>query len=176
MIATDPAMALRPWPVPSTANEGEEEIMFRKLFILIAAASALAACDNQVGSVVTPPLAKTGTPNPEQAPVSFMVFFPLGSTKLGSDDQSAIAQAAQVYKTRQNARVAVTGYADTVGSPATNMALSQQRADAVKGLLVNAGVPAAAITTSASGDTGLLVPTGTQANEARNRRVVIVIQ
>ena len=150
--------------------------MIHKLFILIAAAGALAACDNQVGAVVTPPLSGTGTANPAQAPVSYMVFFPLGSTQLGSDDQSAIAQAAEVYKTKQNARVMVTGYADTVGSPALNMTLSQRRADAVKGLLVKAGVPAAAITTSASGDTGLLVPTGAQANEPRNRRVAIVIQ
>jgi outer membrane protein OmpA-like peptidoglycan-associated protein len=125
---------------------------------------------------MTPPLAKTGTPNPQQAPVSYQVFFPLGSTQLSSDDQNAVAQAAQVYKTKQNARITVTGYADTVGSPAANMALSQRRANVVKDLLVKAGVPAAAITTAASGDTGLLVATGAQANEPRNRRVVIVIQ
>jgi OOP family OmpA-OmpF porin len=70
----------------------------------------------------------------------------------------------------------VTGYADTVGSPSANMALSQQRANVVKNLLVQSGVPAAAITTAASGDTGLLVETATQTNQPKNRRVVIVIQ
>ncbi len=150
--------------------------MLRKTFLLFAAACALAACDQQTGSVVTPPLAKTGTANPEQAPVSYMVFFPLGSTQLGPDDQSAIAQAAQVYKTRQTAKISVTGYADTVGSPALNMTLSQRRADSVKTMLVQAGVPPTAITTAASGDSGLLVATGAQANEPRNRRVAIVIQ
>ena len=149
--------------------------MIRELFVLTVAACALAACDNQVGSVVTPPLAGTGTPNNPQAPVSYMVFFNLGSTKLSDQDQNTVAQAAQVFKTKPNATIAVTGYADTVGSPSLNMALSQQRANVVKGLLVNNGVPAGSITTAASGDTGLLVDTAPQTNQPKNRRVVIVI-
>jgi outer membrane protein OmpA-like peptidoglycan-associated protein len=56
------------------------------------------------------------------------------------------------------------------------MQLSQARADAVKKVLVDAGVPAASITTSASGESGPLVPTADQTNESRNRRVVVVIQ
>jgi OOP family OmpA-OmpF porin len=150
--------------------------MFGKLFVLIAAACALAACENQSGAVMTPPLSKTGTPGNEQAPVSYMVFFALGSVKLSDQDQNTVMQAAQVFKTKANATVSVTGFADTVGSPSANMALSQQRANVVKGLLVNAGVPAGAITTAASGDTGLLVDTAPQTNQPKNRRVVIVIQ
>jgi len=150
--------------------------MFGKISVLIAAALALAACETQSGAVMTPPLSKTGTANPDQAPVSYMVFFNLGSTKLSDQDQNTVAQAAQVYKTKANARVMVTGYADTVGSPSANMALSQQRANVVKNLLVQSGVPAAAITTAASGDTGLLVETAAQTNQPKNRRVVIVIQ
>jgi outer membrane protein OmpA-like peptidoglycan-associated protein len=105
-----------------------------------------------------------------------MVFFPLGSTQLSDQDANTVSQAAQVFRTKQNARVTVTGFADTVGSPATNMALSQRRANVVKDLLVQSGVPAGAITTSASGDTGLLVDTGPQSNQPKNRRVAIVIQ
>jgi OOP family OmpA-OmpF porin len=151
-------------------------MMFGKLLVLTAAACALAACETQSGAVMTPPLSKTGTANPEQAPVSYMVFFPLGSTQLSDQDQNTVAQAAQVYRTKPNARVMVTGYADTVGSPSLNMALSQQRANVVKNYLVKAGVPADAVSTAASGDTGLLVDTGPQTNQPKNRRVVIVIQ
>ena len=57
-----------------------------------------------------------------------------------------------------------------------NMALSQQRANIVMNQLVASGVPAGAISTSASGDSGLLVDTGPQTNQPKNRRVVIVIQ
>jgi len=150
--------------------------MFRKVFILMAAACALAACESQSGSVITGPLAKTGTAMPAQEPVSYMVFFSLGSTRLSDQDQNTVAQAAQVFKTKQNARVTVTGYTDTVGSPQMNQQLGQARANVVKAGLVKNGVPSDAISTSTSGESGLLVDTGDQTNEARNRRVVIVIQ
>src|SRR5215471_15116176 len=149
--------------------------MFGKITVLIAAALALAACETQSGAVMTPPLSKTGTANPDQAPVSYMVFFPLGSTVLSDQDQNTVAQAAQVYKTKANATVTVTGYADTVGSPSLNMTLSQNRANVVKNMLVQNGVPAGSISTAASGDTGLLVDTAAQTNQPKNRRVVIVI-
>ena len=143
--------------------------MLKKFFMMILAASALGACDTPA---VTPPM----QPAPPQAPVSYMAFFELGSVKLSDQSLQTISQAAQVYKTKANARVQVTGYADTVGSPAMNVQLSQRRANAVKDGLVKAGVPAAAITTGGDGETGLLVNTGDQANEPRNRRVAIVIQ
>jgi outer membrane protein OmpA-like peptidoglycan-associated protein len=113
---------------------------------------------------------------PDQAPVSYQVFFPLGSTMLGDQDKTALAAAAQVYKTKPNAKVTVTGFTDTVGSPDLNMRLSQARADAVRNILVQNGVPAGSINTSASGEAGLLVDTAAQTNEGRNRRVVVVIQ
>ena len=140
--------------------------MFKKLFVLVVTASLLAACGDSSQAVAPPP-------PPPQAPPSFMTFFELGSTALSDQSKSTIGQAAAAYKAKPSTKVAVTGYADTVGAPAMNMQLSQRRADAVKAGLVAAGVPAAAITTAASGETSLLVSTGPQAKEPRNRRVVI---
>ncbi|HZY54979.1 MAG TPA: OmpA family protein [Reyranella sp.] len=136
----------------------------------------MSACETQGGAVMAPPIAKTGTAMPEQAPVSYQVFFPLGSSMLGDQDKTALAAAAQVYKTKPNARVTVTGFTDTVGSPALNAQLSQARANAVKNILVQNGVPDGSITTSGNGENDPLVPTADQTNESRNRRVVVVIQ
>jgi len=144
--------------------------MFKRLFVLIAAASLLGACNNPGDSL--PP---TTPAQPASAPVSYMTFFELGSTKLSEQSMTTISQAAQVYKTKANANVVVVGYADTVGSPAMNMQLSQRRANAVKDALVAGGVPATVITTTADGDTSLLVDTGPQANQPKNRRVQIVV-
>jgi outer membrane protein OmpA-like peptidoglycan-associated protein len=149
--------------------------MFKKLFVLMVAACALGACESQSGAVMTPPLSKTGTPNPPQAPVSYMTFFDLGSTKLSEQSMATISQAAQVFKSRTNVNMVVIGYADTVGSAALNMQLSQRRANVVRDALIAAGVPAGAITTTASGETSLLVDTGPDSNQPKNRRVVIVI-
>ncbi len=150
--------------------------MLGRISMLIVAACALSACETQSGAVMAPPIAKTGTAMPEQAPVSYQVFFPLGSTMLGDQDRNTLAAAAGVYKTKPNAKVTVTGFTDTVGSPELNMRLSQARADAVKNVLVQNGVPAGSITTAANGESDMLVPTAAQTNEMRNRRVVVVIQ
>ena len=150
--------------------------MLGRISVLIVAACALSACETQSGAVMAPPIAKTGTAMPDQAPVSYQVFFPLGSTMLGEQDKTALAAAAQVYKTKQNAKVTVTGFTDTVGSPALNMQLSQARANAVKNILVQNGVPAGSIMTSGNGESDPLVPTADQTNEGRNRRVIVVIQ
>ena len=136
--------------------------MFKNLFALIVAAVALGACADKA-------------PPPAVAPVSYMVFFELGSNKISNQSQNTVAQAAQVFKSKANARISVTGYADTVGSPAVNVQLSTARAKKVADDLMALGVPAAAITTRGAGEEGLLVPTGTQTVEPRNRRAVLVI-
>ena len=136
--------------------------MIRNFIIALIATVALGACAN------TPP-------PPPVAPPSYMVFFDLGSVKISDQSQNTVAQAAQVFKSKANARISVTGYADTVGSPAVNMQLSTARANKVRDDLIANGVPAAAITTRGAGEEGLLVPTGQQTVEPRNRRAVLVI-
>jgi len=79
--------------------------MFGKLFVLVVAAGALAACENQGGAVMTPPLSKTGTANNEQAPVSYMVFFNLGSTKLAANPllkEKNRTRRAELYQQRDH--------------------------------------------------------------------------
>ncbi|MFO1083215.1 MAG: OmpA family protein [Reyranellaceae bacterium] len=135
--------------------------MLKKLFALVIAAVALSACEK----AAPPPV----------APVSYMVFFDLGSVKISEQSQNTVAQAAQVFKSKANARISVTGYADTVGSPAVNMQISTARANKVRDDLIALGVPAAAITTRGAGEEGLLVGTGPEQKEPRNRRAVLVI-
>lgn len=81
------------------------------------------------------------------------------------DDHFAIAKAAPInktviekvadfYSTYKNVKVSVTGYADkNTGTPAINMALSQKRAETVAAALLEAGIPAEAMTVEWKGDT-----------------------
>jgi len=117
-------------------------------------------------------------PPPAAAPAapSFMVFFDWDRSNLSQQALATIGQAAQVFKTKGNARITATGHTDTSGPEAYNMALSLRRANAVKDALVRNGVPAAAITVIGRGEQGLLVPTADGVREPQNRRVEIVIQ
>ncbi|MDR0560809.1 MAG: OmpA family protein [Prevotellaceae bacterium] len=70
----------------------------------------------------------------------------------------------------------VNGHTDNVGKPASNFVLSENRANAVKKYLIDAGVEESRITAYGSGDTQPAVPNTTKANKALNRRVEFLVK
>ncbi|WP_325169305.1 OmpA family protein [Pandoraea sputorum] len=71
--------------------------------------------------------------------------------------------------------VRVYGYTDSVGSDTYNEQLSARRADAVAGVLAEAGVKRAGIQTIGAGKRNPVADNSTPAGRAQNRRVAIVI-
>jgi len=91
------------------------------------------------------------------APVS--VFFNIGKSKIASQKDLQNLQAVADAAKANNAKIAVTGYADSkTGSANLNQSLSQKRAEAVADALVNMGVDRANIETSAAGGVNTLSP------------------
>ena len=78
-----------------------------------------------------------------EAPGRYLVFFPWNKAALTADDQRVVAQAAEEFRTTGSARINVTGFTDTSGSPAYNLRLSERRAQMVAAELERLGVPAA---------------------------------
>lgn len=69
----------------------------------------------------------------------------------------------------------IEGHTDTVGTPESNQALSQRRADAVAAYLEHKfNITTARIQTVGRGQDDLAVPTGPGVPEARNRRVQVI--
>ncbi len=93
-----------------------------------------------------------------------------GST-LRSGSPEALRRLATVIAAQPGLRVAVEGYSDSSDSSG----LSQQRADAVRAVLANAGLPAAAISSQGLGNSRPLTSNATEAGRIENRRVEIVI-
>ena len=67
------------------------------------------------------------------------------------------------------------GHADSVGRTAFNDSLSLKRADAVRRILIQAGIRAGKIDTVGRGSREPLVPTAEGVSEPRNRRVEIIV-
>jgi outer membrane protein OmpA-like peptidoglycan-associated protein len=72
--------------------------------------------------------------------------------------------------------VEVIGHTDTLGDMAYNQRLSLDRAGAIRGSLVRDGLDPNAISIAGRGKLDLLVPTGDQVPEPRNRRVEITVR
>ena len=87
-----------------------------------------------------------GSVTPEQFRAAVQdVFFDYDSFDLRPDGQQAAVSAAAFLVAHPNVRVLIGGYADERGSAEYNLALGENRANAAKTGLVNAGVAAARI-------------------------------
>ncbi len=88
------------------------------------------------------------------------------------DDLYAVAGNLQDYP---SSTIQVVGHTDGDGSADYNQGLSERRATAVSGILVDAGVPFARIQSFGRGETQPVASNLNDAGKARNRRVEIVI-
>lgn len=123
-----------------------------------------------------PVIAAAPPPPPPAAPRQFLVFFGFNKATLTNDAMRVISEAAAAAKQDGTAMIKVVGHADSVGSPDYNQRLSERRAGAVRGALVDQGIESAKITASGKGETELLVQTGDNVKEPQNRRATIDLQ
>ncbi len=103
------------------------------------------------------------------------VLFDTGKYSLKQNTQVSLAKVATILELYQGLKVQVEGYTDSVGSPASNQKLSENRADAVQNFMVNNGVPQDNITATGYGATNFVADNGTAAGKAQNRRVELVV-
>jgi OOP family OmpA-OmpF porin len=85
-----------------------------------------------------------------------------------------IHQVADYLKANPSLRFEVGGHTDSDGDDNSNLKLSDQRAAAVKKILVDFGVPESQLTTKGYGETKPLSPNTTSDGKANNRRVEFV--
>lgn len=80
------------------------------------------------------------------------ISFGLGSSRVGAAERGRLLALGKQITSEKVERVLVTGQTDRSGDRAYNLQLSQKRADAVKRILVEAGVPSASIIAKGLGD------------------------
>jgi OOP family OmpA-OmpF porin len=101
------------------------------------------------------------------------IVFLSGTAIVNDATKPTVTQAAALLKTCETARVEVAGYTDNLGSTASSLPLSQQRADEVKAELVRLGVPAERMTSRGYGESDPVASNDTAAGRVANRRVEI---
>jgi outer membrane protein OmpA-like peptidoglycan-associated protein len=105
------------------------------------------------------------------------ILFETGKTELRPESRPVLKEIGNTMKKYGDLKILIEGHTDNVGSAASNLALSEGRAAAVKAALVaEFGGAGDRITTKGLGDTKPSVPNATAAGRAQNRRVEIVKQ
>jgi len=100
-----------------------------------------------------------------------IIEFELGSATLTAKGRAILDEIAPTLGQLSNKAIAVVGHTDNAGSRASNLALSQARAESVKGYLVNKGIDPATMSTSGVGPDQPVAGNDSDAGRARNRRI-----
>lgn len=99
------------------------------------------------------------------------IAFETGSATLTPQGRAILDQLAAVIAKMPNNSFEIIGHTDNSGSRASNIALSQARADAVKGYLVTKGIAPQSMTTMGVGPDQPIASNDTDEGRARNRRI-----
>ena len=110
------------------------------------------------------------------APRHFTLQFRFESDALTAESQALIPEILQAVKALSVPEVLVVGHTDTLGDPKSNFALGLKRAEMVRGILVQAGLPASTVDVDSHGEADLFVKTRNNVPEPRNRRVEITVR
>ncbi|WP_213957039.1 OmpA family protein [Variovorax sp. dw_954] len=107
----------------------------------------------------------------DQALGNRIIEFEVGSATLTAKGRAILEEIAAALAKLSNKSVAIIGHTDNSGNRASNLALSQARAEAVKGYLVGKGIDPATMSTSGVGPDQPVAGNDSDAGRARNRRI-----
>jgi outer membrane protein OmpA-like peptidoglycan-associated protein len=110
------------------------------------------------------------------APRHYILQFRFESDALTPESAAQIPEILGAVKALAVPEVLVVGHTDTMGDAKSNVALGLKRAEMVRSILIQAGLPPSTIDITSHGEGDLLVPTRNSVPEPRNRRVEITVR
>jgi outer membrane protein OmpA-like peptidoglycan-associated protein len=109
-------------------------------------------------------------------PATFTLYFLTDSDELTDASKAELEHVFAEIKRRPLPDIVVIGHTDTIGARAYNDRLSLARAERMREMLIERGIPAERIQARGRGERELLVPTANEVHEPRNRRVEINVR
>ncbi|MEP4533730.1 MAG: OmpA family protein [Cyclobacteriaceae bacterium] len=99
------------------------------------------------------------------------VNFVSGKDVLTATSKPKLHNVAELLKAHAGYKLKVSGYTDSSGAEESNLALSKQRANAVKQYLIEDGIDASRVSADGYGEDSPIADNATAAGRAKNRRV-----
>jgi outer membrane protein OmpA-like peptidoglycan-associated protein len=162
-------------PTALTVRQGADEVLLDRPYAAAQLTSRgpvpYASSAEQVQTRFGAALAARPSP-----PVQFTLYFVEGKDQFTDDSKRALDGVIGEIAARPVPDVLVIGHTDKQGSDAFNDALSRQRAEVVRDVLLARGIAADSIVVAGRGKREPIVPTADGVAEARNRRVEILVR
>lgn len=150
------------------AGEVPDDTVRHELRQVLAAGSAVPADALRLASGAA---TATGAAGTAAATAMRGVEFEPGSAQLTVAAQRQLDTVAAQLAARPPQLLAIVGHTDDAGTPESNLALSLQRAEAVRAHLVDRGIPALRLQVKGAGAGEPLADNRTPQGRARNRRI-----
>jgi outer membrane protein OmpA-like peptidoglycan-associated protein len=109
-------------------------------------------------------------------PTSYTLYFLEGKDELTPESRVELEKVFADLRHRPLPDIVVIGHTDTVGGLPFNDKLSLARAERMREMMIELGIPGERITAAGRGKRELLVPTDDNVSEPRNRRVEINVR
>ncbi len=104
------------------------------------------------------------------------INFDTDQAVLTADSRATLDRASEMMKQKPDMRLRIQGFTDSTGDAAHNVALSNQRSDAVNQYLGSKGVDRSRLTSEGFGDAKPVATNATAGGKAENRRVELFQQ
>ena len=103
------------------------------------------------------------------------ITFNNGQASLTYNGKTALDEISTIMLEQVNMKFHIAGHTDNLGSTATNLALSEKRADTVRKYLILKGIEATRMTSQGYGEGNPIAENSTNQGRIKNRRVEIFI-
>jgi len=136
-------------------------------------------CPNEAGTVANngcPEVAPTEEVIKRLNDYARTILFDTGKASIKAESDEVLAAMTAIFKEYPKADFSIGGHTDSVGSKATNQALSERRANAVRDYLISNGINADRLTAAGFGEDYPIASNKTRAGRKENRRVEVKLK
>ncbi|MCB0318915.1 MAG: OmpA family protein, partial [Bdellovibrionales bacterium] len=110
----------------------------------------------------------------EKGFVTLYINFDTGKWDLKSDSDVIIKELVTMLQSDSNLKLSIEGHTDNIGSPESNISLSQNRARSVMEALIKGGISQERLTSTGFGQEKPIADNRTEDGRAKNRRVELI--
>lgn len=163
--------------MPLASGWAEDNPSEAEIEAALAGGPPKAASTEEEPSFQTRGIGAAKKPETKPGQASLWIPFSTGSAEVSPAAAQVLDKLALALMSVRlaEAKFRIEGHTDTVGSPEANKALSERRAGSVVAYLAaKHGIDRARMVPVGMGQEGLLIETGPNVAEARNRRVLVV--